>query len=127
MSFLSGKRSDFTVASRGLRPSGGFSSAVPGPITAERVVDPERLDSGISVDLVRDKFDRATVDAMDDFPSTTPTEEDAHTDFVCSEETLKYPEEEGRVDSGFHSGQGLAEFALPTEIRAFVPNNEGDQ
>lgn len=63
---------------------------------------------------------------MDDYPSTTPTEEDAHTDFVCSEETLKYPEEEGRVDSGFHSGQGLADFVLPTEIQAFVPNNEGD-
>lgn len=125
MSFLSGKRSDFTVASRGLRPTGGVSSA--GPNTAERVVDPERLDSGISVDLVRDKFDRATVDVMDDCPTTTLTEEDTHTDFVCLEDTLKYPEEEGRVDSGFHSGQGLADFALPTEIQAFVPNNEGDQ
>lgn len=128
MSFPSGKRGDFTVVSRGLRPAA--VSAVAGTITAERVVDPEYLDSGISIDLVRDKMDRESVDAMDDHPSDTLTDEEARADFVCEEDTLKYPEEEQeRIDSGFHSGQGLPlpVYALPKEIQAFLPNNEGDQ
>lgn len=125
MAFPNSKRSDFTVVSRGLRPAG--VDGVPGPITADHQVNPERLDSGISVDLVRDKLDREAVDAMDDYPSTTLTDEDARTSFVSTEETRKYPEEQERIDSGFHSGQGLVAFALPKEIQAFVPNNEGDQ
>lgn len=127
MSVPSGNRSELVqVHTRGLRSS---FNADPAPVTAAvHVVDPEQLDSGISVEGLRDRFEREHVDAMDDSHSTMLTGEDTRTRFVLCEETLKYPEEEQeRIDSGFHSGQGLSTFVLPAEIQAFLPNSEGDQ